>query len=98
MARPLVLPDRALLVSLFSLFSLFSLLSLFGVLACGPAVHAPSTAPAPAAALAPTIATPKPLPLLPAGVDESYTVELVRQPFPYVSVTFVAHGDPTGET
>jgi predicted metalloprotease with PDZ domain len=79
-----MLPIRAVLVSLL------------GVFACAPAVHAPSTVPPTAGA--PTIATPKPRPPLPVGVDESYTVELVRQPFPYVSVTFVSHGDLTGAT
>ena len=35
---------------------------------------------------------------LPAGVDASYTLELVREPFPFVSVTFVIHGLVSGET
>jgi predicted metalloprotease with PDZ domain len=66
-----------------------------GVLACGSSVRAAPTA-VPAAS--PVKVATAPPPSLPVGVDESYTLELVREPFPYVSITFVSHGSPSGTT
>ena len=62
----------------------------------GPSVRArPPVEPAAATVNVDTTEQP---PLLPVGLDESYTVELVRDPFPYVSVTFVSHGSTSGST
>jgi predicted metalloprotease with PDZ domain len=36
--------------------------------------------------------------MLPEGVDVSYTLELVREPFPFVEVTFVTRGAASGTT
>jgi predicted metalloprotease with PDZ domain len=53
----------------------------------------------------PVVATPPPPPPAPppeapllAGVDVSYALEIVKDPFPFVEVTLVTHGAPSGTT
>jgi predicted metalloprotease with PDZ domain len=66
--------------------------------ACAPEPEAPPPK-APVVALPSPPSPPSPAPAwLPPGVDVTYTLELVRDPFPYVWVTLVTHGAPGGSS
>jgi len=67
------------------------------IAACAPAPKVPA-ARAPAPTTRPPAATTHSESSLPDGVDVSYTIELVQEPFPYIAVTLVTHGTATGHT
>ncbi len=77
--------------------SWFGAIALTLAACAAPEASAPTAAMPPSAPPPPAVASPAP-PLLPAGVDVSYTLELVREPFPFVGVTFITRGSPRGET